>query len=253
MNTTITLTRIGPNRTSVDGRMNRLSVDNDKPRTAIDMPTSELYLLGGRSAAVQSQIIRWSVRCRASIKIMEKLLAVAVLLLSTVAVGTEALRCLSCDSTTDSSCGYSHNVTLSVPVVECPEGVGQCLIANIDTESNHIVRGCLTEGSTICRDFGCFLCPDDLCNDMQYVEETCISCVTDPLTSLCEWPEADKLESFVCPDTTESRSGCFLQIKDNVYTRDCVANLSDDEFENCQSGDGDCKICKGNNCNIKGI
>lgn len=177
----------------------------------------------------------------------------SLLLLALNIAATSALQCLSCDSATEPGCGYSHNDTVSVTVIECAETVGQCFIATIDEDTYRVVRGCNDLlGSTICGQFGCELCPTDQCNDMQVIQESCISCVSDPENTFCEWNVIANNEPVICPDTTEERSGCFLQVKDNVYTRDCVANLDDEEFENCRSGDGDCKICKGNDCNRKG-
>lgn len=182
---------------------------------------------------------------------MQKTVAIIVLLATLVVSNTSALRCLSCDSATDPSCGYSHNDTLGVPVIDCPVGVGQCYISNINPDTNHIVRGCRLEDNVACGDFGCFLCPTDNCNDMQYLEETCTSCETDPTNALCEWNVADNHNPIVCPETTFERSGCYLHIEGGKYKRDCVANLDEEMYEKCLSGD-DCKICKGNNCNSKG-
>lgn len=180
---------------------------------------------------------------------MEKL----VLLFLAIAVGTtHAIRCLSCDTATESSCAYSHNDTLTVPTVECAAEVGQCFVSVIDAETNRVFRGCRDEqGDQYCMDYGCFNCPWDDCNDIQYIEEKCTSCTSNSANNFCEWNVADNMAPVICPDTTEERSGCFLQIKGNQYTRDCVANLDDEAYENCVSGD-DCKICKGDNCNSKG-
>lgn len=184
---------------------------------------------------------------------MQKFITLFALLLALATGATNALQCLTCDSATDPSCGYSQNDTVSVPVVECDAAVGQCFIANVDAETDRIVRGCNTAASNTnyCDQFGCFLCPEDQCNDQQYIEERCTSCVSDPSNNFCEWNVEANNEAVICPDTTAERSGCFLQIQGSVYTRDCVANLTDEMFESCQSGD-DCKICHGDNCNKKG-
>lgn len=175
--------------------------------------------------------------------------AVSLSLLTLVVTGTSALQCLQCDSETEPSCGFSHNDTLSVPVVQCAEEVQQCFVSKIT--SDRIIRGCREESMTYCADFGCFLCPWDDCNDIQYIEEKCTSCISDPSNNFCEWDVESNIEPIVCPDTTLERSGCYLQIKDSVYTRDCVANMDEEMYEACQSAD-DCKICQGENCNSKG-
>lgn len=176
--------------------------------------------------------------------------AVSLSLLTFVITGTSALQCLQCDSETEPSCGFSHNDTLSVPVVQCAEEVQQCYVAKITSDiGDRFIRGCYAE--SVCTDFGCFLCPWDDCNDIQYIEEKCTSCISDPSNNFCEWDVESNNEPIICPDTTLERSGCYLQIKDSVYTRDCVANMDEEMYEACQSAD-DCKICQGENCNSKG-
>lgn len=176
--------------------------------------------------------------------------AISLSLLTVLISGTSALQCLQCDSDTEPSCGFSHIITLSSPVVQCAEGVQQCYVSKITSETgDRFVRGCYNED--ICSDFGCFLCLEDNCNNIQYIEEKCTSCMSDPLNNFCEWDVVSNNEPITCPDTTLERSGCYLQIKDGVYTRDCVANMDEAMYATCQSAD-DCKICQGENCNSKG-
>lgn len=178
---------------------------------------------------------------------------ILVLLFLALAVGsTHAIRCLSCDTATDSACAYAQNDTLTAEIVECAADVTQCFVSVIDAETDRVFRGCRNaQGDQYCMDFGCFNCPWDDCNDIQYIDETCTSCISSSENNFCEWNVAEKMEPVICPHTTEKRSGCYLQIQGNQYTRDCVANLDDEAYEKCQSG-ADCKICKGKNCNSKG-
>lgn len=178
---------------------------------------------------------------------MQKSIKVIVLLLALATVGTEALQCLTCDTLTDPSCGFSHNEVVSVPVVQCGGGATSCYTTNLS--ENRTVRGCYD--SFPCGVTGCDMCFSDNCNDQQSITETCTSCVTNPLNNFCEWNVAATNTPIICPHTTWERSGCYLRIQDNVYTRDCVANLSDELFEECKAGEV-CKICKGDNCNSKG-
>lgn len=174
-----------------------------------------------------------------------------LILLALAIASSSALLCLSCDSAIDSYCGYLLNETLTVPVVPCDQGFDKCHTSNIDPETNRIIRGCYNPSIFSCAELDCFLCDTNSCNDIQLIEEKCVSCVSDPTNTHCEWDVATHNEPIVCPETTADRAGCFLQIKDNQYTRGCVASLDVDEYQGCVGGQ-DCKICQGNNCNSKG-
>lgn len=174
---------------------------------------------------------------------------ILVVLVSVLVPGLTALRCFECDTETHPSCAYSQNTTSPVPSVDCGEETDQCYISLLDPETNRVVRGCRNDEH--CAEVGCFLCPWDDCNYEQFITEKCISCVTNPENSHCEWGVETHFEPQVCPETTLERRGCFLHIKDNVHTRDCVANMSDEMYDECQSEDY-CKICTTDGCNSQG-
>lgn len=178
-------------------------------------------------------------------------LAILKLLFITSAIlpGITTLICFSCDSLTHPGCGYEVNVTsFTIPTVECDDDT-QCYVSQIDRATKRVVRGCRVYSH--CELYGCLLCPDDYCNFDQEIVERCISCTSDSTTSDCEWNVASNYQTSRCPDTTDDKGGCYLQIKDNIYTRDCVANLDDETIEECKNGQ-DCKICSGDGCNSKG-
>lgn len=173
-----------------------------------------------------------------------------ILTISLSSIGIDALLCLECDTLTHPGCGYAQDIQLTVPLVDCGE-VGQCYVAVLDEVTKRVARGCRNDDH--CNAFGCALCGWDSCNDFQEIYDHCVSCssASDSDNNDCKTNVAANYRTEVCEDTIVERSGCYLQIKDNVYTRDCVTNLNEETLEECLKGEN-CKICKEDGCNSKG-
>lgn len=174
-------------------------------------------------------------------------LTVAIVFFSSCGL-TFALWCLECDSLTHPGCGYAQNLELTAPLVDCEE-VGQCYVSVLDEATKRVVRGCRNYDH--CNEYGCALCAWDNCNDFQEIYDECIICNSEDDNN-CRYNIATNYETDTCPDGTLKQSGCYLKIKDNQYTRDCISSLNEQEFEEC-SNDENCKFCTEDGCNAKGI
>lgn len=163
---------------------------------------------------------------------------------------TTALRCFTCDSSTDQGCKYLQTEDTST-TVECAERVNQCFTFLSDDGQVVTRRGCLEETLANCDSPGnsCEQCTQELCNSAQLSFDHCASCDdVDCRTT------STSTEIVSCGQATANKAGCYRYSDswDGVVKRGCVAELNEETFSMCSRNEEKCKICTGSSCNLKG-
>lgn len=181
-----------------------------------------------------------------------KFVILSLVLSSTIASIT-ALQCFSCDDTALGNNGCKYLQTDQSTKIDCPSGITHCFSSSADG-GLALKRGCLDAAAPTSCDGSsaadsCEKCTTDLCNSAQLTFDKCASCdllgcnVTSSATSIVQ-----------CSESTAERGGCYRQNLDGGHVRrGCVSDLDGDTFGVCSQADGEvCKICKGDECNLKG-
>lgn len=161
-----------------------------------------------------------------------------------------AFRCFSCDSSTDSNCKYVQT-ELTSTAANCAT---QCY-AFLSGETGLTKRGCLDSDSAFCSDLlvgdTCEKCTTDLCNSVQLSYDKCAVCdsISDPDCDIT----SSATEVIQCPGPTAEKRGCYRysESRDGPVKRGCVSQLDDDLFRVCSENGDTCKICEGDECNLK--
>lgn len=163
--------------------------------------------------------------------------------------------CIECSSEHDRNCLLLPNM--------CPSKICGAYDDKCYTfiDKQEVRRGCVKERennfSTECATNGdkCLKCDPNtsdinICNAEKIDVETCFACDSDENPLCRDRPHDLGYEICSILRTTETR-GCFLRIVGDHYTRGCIAHLSDKWKKDCKSNSGQCKFCKGKNCNGK--
>lgn len=182
---------------------------------------------------------------------------VIVLVLVLTVHSAAALRCHQCNSALDYGCAYRQPESL--PGIECSANVQACYTATKagpTADQIIVTRGChdnqvpLSECDPATA--ACQTCPTNDCNAAQQVAETCIDCQSNDVNLDCFWTVTGP--GTACPATEYETSGCYLMKgAGGAVTRGCVANLQAADLAACKAGGDECKICHGNDCNIKSL
>ncbi|XP_031624827.1 uncharacterized protein LOC116341726 [Contarinia nasturtii] len=172
------------------------------------------------------------------------------------------LSCMSCTETETKECAFGQD---SSKAIACENQVvfgdkETCFTRFVNDTQNvyHVTRGCTLDSNSEvdwCKDeVGCKKCSEPGCNNENARWSFCIHC-SSVMNGDCAI--ISKLDDYTvkCEHSSYpfSKRGCYTDKRDGKINRGCIADLSAEYYQRCQSDNETCKLCTENNCNKEDV
>ncbi|XP_055307068.1 uncharacterized protein LOC129571321 [Sitodiplosis mosellana] len=167
---------------------------------------------------------------------------------------------LSCMHCTDSEeCAFGLRFSNQTMACKNPVVFGDeetCFTHSI-SGSTEVKRGCTLDANKEddwCKEEdGCTTCSGSNCNYKNARYSWCVRCISD-VNGRCA--KTSKLDDYISQCVKSpypfDKRGCYTNVKNGNVTRGCIADLSDEEYKNCNPQEK-CTLCSDDKCNKEAV